>query len=128
MKLINLFSVIVLASVGTVWAQEPQATSTSSCPYPMMGRGANRMEWHQKAIEKFKAQNEELEHLVAAMNSAKGPAKIDAMAAVINKAMEQRKAWLADMEGNQKKMMEWMKTHPAESGGTTALPSPAAKP
>jgi hypothetical protein len=126
MKLMNLFSVIVLASVGTVWAQEPQAAGPSCCP--MMGRGANVMEWHQKAVEKFKVQNEELDHLVAAMNSAKGPAKVDAMAAVINKAMEQRKAWLADMEAHQKKMMEWLKSHPAQSGGTGALPSPTVKP
>ncbi len=131
MKLIKFVGIMMVASAGTLWAQapqEPQATGSSCCP--MLGRGGNMMEWHQKAVEKFKAQNAELDHLVKAMNAAKGPAKIDAMEAVINKAMEQRKTWLADMEEHQQKMMEWMKKHPMQGGtGPGSSPAaPAAKP
>ena len=118
MKLIKLFSILMVASVATVWAQDPQTTGTSCCP--MMGQGWNMMEWHQKALDKFKAQNAEMDSLVQAMNSAQGQAKVDAIAAVINKAMEQRKAWQADMEEHQKKVMEWMKNRPMQKG---AMPS-----
>lgn len=90
----------------------------------MMGRGWNMMEWHQKALDKFKAQNAELDRLVQTMNSAQGPQKVDAIAAVINKAMEQRKAWQADMEDHQRKMMDWMKNRPMQSG-TVPAPTPA---
>ncbi|XHR30335.1 MAG: hypothetical protein ACFUZC_07195 [Chthoniobacteraceae bacterium] len=128
MKLIKLVGIMMVASVGTLWAQAPQEPPTAgpSC-CPMMGRGEHLMEWHQKALEKFKEQNAELDRLVQAMNAAKGPAKIDAMEAVINKAMEQRKAWQTDMEEHHQKMMEWMKKHPMKSG-SGAVPPPEEKP
>lgn len=88
------------------------------------------MEWHQQALEKFKAQNAELDRLVQAMNSAQGSQKVDAIAMVINKCMEQRKAWQADMEAHHQKMMDWMRSQPMQSGtsGTMPLASPTVTP
>lgn len=107
-------------SVGAAFAQDTDQ-GMSSCP--MWGARGNMMEWHQKALEKFKAQNAELDKLVQNMNAAPADRKMDAMAAVINKAMEQRKTWQADMEARQQKMMEWMKNRPMRSG-TMATPTP----
>lgn len=122
MKLIKLLSIAVAVSVSVASACA-QDTTDPSCPCPMPGRGKNMMEWHQKALEKFKEQNAELDRLVQAMNAAKGDKKIEAMAAVINKAMEQRKTWQADMEARHQKIQEWMKSRPMQSGTTGTLPS-----
>jgi hypothetical protein len=110
MKIIQLFSIIMagVLSVGAVMAQDTDQ-GMSSCPMMKGKKGDMMMEWHQKALEKFKAQNAELDKLVQAMNEATADKKVDAMAAVINKAMEDRKTWQADMEARQQKMMECMK-------------------
>jgi len=71
------------------------------------------MEWHQKMMEKIKAQDAELDKLVQDMNAATGDKKVDAIAAIVNKVMEERKAWHAEMEERHKKMMEWMQSEKA---------------
>ena len=78
----------------------------------MQGMGARKaemMERHQKMMEKMKANDAELDKLVAEMNAATGEKKAEAVAAVVNKMMEQRKAWHSEMESHMKKMMETMK-------------------
>lgn len=82
------------------------------------------MEWHQKVVDKFKAQDAELEKLVAEMNAASGEKKVEAIAAIVNKMMEHRKAWREEMEARHQKMMEWMKEK-MESKGKKALKSEA---
>ncbi|HZS18760.1 MAG TPA: hypothetical protein VFA51_12600 [Candidatus Udaeobacter sp.] len=52
---------------------------------------------HAKIIEQQKAQDTEIEKLLAQMNSATGEKRIDAIVAVINKLLEQRKAMNAEM-------------------------------
>ena len=52
---------------------------------------------HAKLIEKQKAQDAEIEKLLAEMNSATGEKRIDAIVAVINKLIEQRKVMHAEM-------------------------------
>lgn len=52
---------------------------------------------HAKLIEKQKAQDAEIEKLLAEMNSATGEKRIDAIVAVINKLVEQRKVMHAEM-------------------------------
>lgn len=90
------------------------------CPCPcgmMQGMGAKKaamMEWHQKMAEKMKANQAELDKLVAEMNAAPAEKKADAVAAVVNKMMEQRKAWHAEMAEHMKKMMESAKEKMAE--------------
>jgi len=78
----------------------------------MMGTNKGEMmEWHQKMMEKMKAQDAELDKLVKEMNAATGEKKVDAIAAIINKVMEIRKVWHTEMEARHQKMMEWMKEH-----------------
>lgn len=76
----------------------------------MMGAHKKEMaEWHQKMIEKFKAQNADFDKLVAEMNAASPEKKPDAVAAVINKLAADRKEWAADAEAFHQKMGEWIK-------------------
>ena len=57
----------------------------------MKGDPAKMAEMHQKMEAEMNAQNAELDKLVAAMNSATGEKKVDAIAAVVAKLVEQRK-------------------------------------
>ncbi len=113
-----------MLSAGTLVAQDASASSMNCCQMMGMHKG-DMMQWHQKLMEKFKAQNDELEKLVSDMNAATGDKKMDAMATVINKMMEQRKTWYADMEAHHQKMMDWMKNKMGKTpmtGGTAASP------
>lgn len=95
----------------------------------MMGaHKGEMMEWHQKMVDKFKAQDAELEKLVAEMNAASGEKKVEAIAAIVNKMMENRKAWHSEMEGRHQKMMEWMKAkmEKMESKGKNMMKSGTA--
>jgi len=119
-----------MLSAGTVMAQDPDPGMACCGMMPgMMGaRKGEMMEWHQKMVEKFKAQDAELEKLVAEMNAASGEKKVDAIAAIVNKMMEHRKAWHEEMETRHKKMMEWMKekAEKMESKGKKAIQSGTA--
>ena len=52
---------------------------------------------HARIMEQQKAQDEEIDKLLATMNTASGEQRIDAMIAVINKLVEQRKAMNAQI-------------------------------
>ena len=133
-------------SVGAVFAQEadPGPACCAMMPGMMGAHKGEMMEWHQKMMEKIKAQDAELDKLIQEMNAAQGDKKIDAIAAIINKVMEERKAWHAEMEMRHKKMMEWMqgekakmesekpkmegeKPKPMSKKGKKAEPTPAAQ-
>jgi len=49
------------------------------------------MPMHEKMIEEQKAQDAEIDKLLATMNTATGEQRIDAIIAVLNKLVEQRK-------------------------------------
>lgn len=108
-------------SAGAVFAQEPDpGAATGSMMQGMMGaHKGEMMEWHQKMMDKIKARDAELDKLIQEMNAASGDKKVDAMAAVLNKMMEERKAWHSEMEARHKKMMDWMQ-------GDKAKPTPSA--
>ena len=98
----------------------------------MMGgmRGAHKgemMQWHQKMMEKIKAQDAEMDKLVQEMNATSGDKKVDAIAAIVNKVMEERKAWHSEMEMRHKKMMEWMQAAKPTPESEKASPTPEAK-
>ena len=103
-------------SAGAVCAQEadPNVACCAMMPGMMPGMmGAHKgelREWHQQMMEKIKAQDAEMDKLVQDMNAATGEKKVDAIAAIINKAMEHRKAWHQEMEARHKKLMEWMES------------------
>lgn len=58
-----------------------------------------------------KAMDDRLETLVAEMNKARGSAKVDRMAAVINELVTQRKQMRTDMEAMMPQMMQHMMQH-----------------
>jgi uncharacterized coiled-coil protein SlyX len=83
-------------------------------------------EMHQKMEAEMKTEDAELDKLVSEMNTATGEKKVDAIAAVVNKLVEQRKSMHEKMETMTEKMgakhRKWME----EKG--TAAPAPSAKP
>ena len=113
-------------SAGAVFAQEPDAGMACNAMMPgMMGaHKGEMMQWHQQMMEKIKARDAELDKLVQEMNAASGDKKVHAIAAIINKVMEERKAWHAEMEARHKKMLDWMQSQK----GMKAEPSPAMTP
>jgi outer membrane protein TolC len=65
-----------------------------------------------------KAMDASLDLKVAAMNAAKGRAKIDATAAVINEMVSQQKQMMAKMMGMHEQMMKGMKAGNEKSTDT----------
>ena len=72
---------------------------------PMKMDNSKMMEMHQKMEAEMKAQDAELDKLVAAMSSATADKKADAVAAVVAKLVEQRKAMHSQMSGMGGDMM-----------------------
>jgi|SRR5262245_59495789 len=76
-------SALALALAGLATAQEPQQKAARQQQFQQQRRAM---------MEQIQERNKKLDDLVAKMNAAKGEAKVDAIAAVINEMMEQRKA------------------------------------
>ena len=55
------------------------------------------MPMHAKMMEKQKAQDAEIDKLLAEMNATTGDKRVDAIVAVLNKLVEQRKVMQAEM-------------------------------
>lgn len=75
---------------------------------PMMERGMKMMEMHQKMQADMQAMEAETDKLVAEMNQATGQKKIDAMAALLTKLVEQRKTMMGKMDAMHGDMMQMM--------------------
>lgn len=86
------------------------------------------MAMHSQMMADMKAMDASLDQKVAAMNAAKGNAKVDAMAAVINEMATQRTQMMAKMSGMQDHMMAHMAGHVAQSGATAMRQSMAQCP
>jgi hypothetical protein len=91
----------------------------------MKGDPAKMAEMHQKMEAEMNAQNAELDKLVAAMNSATGEKKVDAIAAVVAKLVEQRKMRNEKMAAMHEKMQGGRMKHDMK-GETESSPSPTA--
>jgi acyl-CoA reductase-like NAD-dependent aldehyde dehydrogenase len=82
-------SALALAVAALAIAQQPQQK-----------QGQQQMQQQRRAfMEQMQERNRKLDDLVAKMNAAKGEKKVDAIAAVINEMMEQRKAMAHPMGG-----------------------------
>jgi hypothetical protein len=66
---------------------------------PWTRKNPPKMEMNQKMEAEVKAQDAEIDKLVTEMNSATGDKKMDAMAALLSKIVEQRKAMHEEMGG-----------------------------
>src|SRR5689334_10307786 len=64
----------------------------------MMSGNPQMMAMHNQMMADMKAMDASLDQKVAAMNAAKGRAKVDAMAAVINEMVSQHKQMMAKMK------------------------------
>lgn len=72
-------------------AQDPGTTPDA------VQRHREMMPLHAKMMEEQKAQDAEIDRLVAEMKSASGEKRVDAIVAVVVKLVEQRKAMHAEM-------------------------------
>lgn len=63
----------------------------------MMARCQQMMQMRQKMATDMPAMDQKLDRLVAQMNTAQGQAKVDAMAAVLNELISQRKQMREEM-------------------------------
>ncbi len=86
------------------------------------------MAMHTQMMADMKAMDSSLNQKVAAMNAAKGNAKVDAMAAVINEMATQRTQMMSKMSGMQDQMMAHMREHMAQSGSAAMKQSMAQCP
>lgn len=88
--LITFFSVIAIFSATLVAQQSEDADRHHREVMPL----------HAKLAEKQKAQDAEINKLLTEMNSVTGEKRIDAIIAVVNKLVEQRKATNAEISAH----------------------------
>ncbi len=119
-KIVSIFAVFTILILVTAFAAQNSKEGKSQSavkPQPqttkkMMQQCESMMAMHQKIQINMKAMDEELEKLVAAMNKApEGNKKMDAMAAVLTKMLEQRKAMREEMMNMQVQDMQHMGEH-----------------
>lgn len=92
-RIIALVTGIALTIFATaLLAQDPGTT-----PDAAMQRHREMMPLHVKMMEEQKAQDAEIDRLVAEMKSTGGEKRVDAIVAVLVKLIEQRKAMHAEM-------------------------------
>ncbi|HZO07943.1 MAG TPA: hypothetical protein VFC77_01085 [Myxococcota bacterium] len=82
-------SALALAIAGLALAEDPQPKARA----PGQQQQMQQMQQQRRAwMEQAQERNKRIDDLIAKMNAAKGEAKVDAIAAVINEMAEQRKA------------------------------------
>jgi hypothetical protein len=121
MKAKHLIALILAATLpaSALLAQGEQEKMSGM----MKGEPTKMAEMHQKMEAEMNAQNAELDKLVAAMNTATGEKKMDAIAAVVAKLVEQRKMRDEKMAAMHEKMQGGMMKHDMK-GETESSPSP----
>ena len=114
------FAATATLLVLTGWAAAGQAPKQESAAVAQGERGGMKMMAERSA--EMAAADKRLDELVQAMQSAKGTAKVDSLAAVVVELVAQHKA----MHGRMARMGEMMRPadaaagdHPANPGGDT---------
>ena len=92
MKSTHILAVIVAAAL-------PGAVLFAQGGPPWTQKNHPKMEMNQKMEAEMKAQDAEIDKLVTEMNGTTGDKKMDAMAALLSKIVEQRKAMHEEMGG-----------------------------
>ena len=87
-KILMTVAVAIAMLGATVFAQQPSE---------MDRHHREMMPLHVKLLEQQKAQDSEIDRLLTEMNGATGEKRIDAIIAVVNKLVEQRKATNAEI-------------------------------
>ena len=94
MKTLSVLAIVIVAAFQSAWllAQEPGG---------MQGMNQQKhhelMPIHAKIMEEQKAQDADIDKLLTEINSATGEKRIDAIVAVLNKLVEQRKTMNAEI-------------------------------
>jgi hypothetical protein len=118
-KAIPLF-LVSFAGAVTLWAQQPAPAPPAGQKMEMPGKPGmmddkmmdeSMMNHHTEMMAKMEAMNARLDDLVKKMNAATGSKKTDAVAAVINELVAQRKQMQAQMMAMQPEMMKHMMGH-----------------
>jgi hypothetical protein len=122
MKVGKTIPVLVVSFVGavTLWAQQPTPAPPAAQKMEMPGKPAmtdgkmseeSMMAHHKEMMAKMEAADARLDELVKTMNAATGSKKTNAVAAVINELVAQRKQMRDQMMAMQPEMMKHMMAH-----------------
>ncbi len=126
---------VSLAGVVPLWAQQPTPPPPAAQKMEMPGKPGmtdgkmseeSMMAHHKEMMAKMEAADARLDELVKTMNAATGSKKTDAMAAVINELVAQRKQMRKDMMAMQPEMMKHMMAH-MEAGMAKGMEESMAK-
>jgi hypothetical protein len=95
---------------------------------PTTGHCRRVMAMRDQMMSEMKGMDASVDQKLAAMNAAKGNAKVEAAAAVINEVVSQRKQIMASMKSMQDQMIAHMSGHLARSGSSAMRQSMAQCP
>jgi DNA repair exonuclease SbcCD ATPase subunit len=122
MKVSRTIPVLLVSFVGavTLSAQQPTTPPPAAQKMEMPGMPGmmdekmmeeSMMAHHKEIMAKMEAMDSRLDDLVKKMNTAKGSRKADAVAAVVNELVAQRKQMREQMMAMQPEMMKHMMEH-----------------
>jgi Spy/CpxP family protein refolding chaperone len=122
MKVGRTIAVLLVSFVGAVilWAQQPAPPPPAAQKMEMPGKPGMMdekmmeepmMAHHKEMMAKMEAMDSRLDDLVKKMNAAKGSKKADAVAAVANELVAQRKQMREQMMTMQPEMMKHLMEH-----------------
>jgi hypothetical protein len=124
MKVGRTIPVLLVSLVGaaTLWAQQPTPPppAAQKMKMEMPGKPAmtdekmmeeSMMAHHKEMMAKMEAMDARLDELVKTMNATTGSKKTNAVAAVLNELIAQRKQMRDDMMAMQPEMMKHMMAH-----------------
>jgi hypothetical protein len=117
MRVNRTIGVLLASLVGaaTLWAQQPAEPKMDMHGKAGMMDGKmteeSMMAHHKEMMAKMEAMDARLDDLVKKMNAATGSRKSDAVAAVVNELVAQRKQMREQMMGMMPEMMKHMSDH-----------------
>ena len=98
MKSQYLLGIAIAASLsGTALLAQDQPSPMGGMHGMQKGEHRQMMPVHEKLQQLQKTQDAEIDKLAAEMNAATGEKRVDAIVAIVNKLIEQRKAMHAEM-------------------------------
>jgi hypothetical protein len=119
-KALSILFVSFFGAAVTLWAQQPTPPPPAAQKMEMPGKPGmmdemkmdeSMMAHHKEMMAKMEAMDARLDELVKKMNAAKGSKKADAVAAVVNELVAQRKQMREHMMAMQPEMMKHMMEH-----------------
>jgi len=120
MKVGRAIPILLVSFVGAVTLLAQQPTPPASQKMEMPGKAGmmdekmtedSMMAHHKEMMAKMEAMDARLDGLVKGMNAATGGKKADAVAAVVNELVAQRKQMREQMMAMQPEMMKHMMAH-----------------